>query len=300
MNLLNINDDVNNALLSVEKVLETNFKWDFKSNILKEATFHLLSVKGKLLRPGLVFIGAEAIGSVAEEYIDLAIAIEYLHISSLIHDDIIDKDDKRRGKETVHVKYGIENAILAGDALIARAVSLSAKYGERVVSKISGTAFQMCDGEALDYSVQEGKVKQDFNGYLEVARRKTASLISTSLSIASIRENKEENTVRKLENAGENLGIAFQIRDDIINAVGSVELGRRPGMDDATKNRPNIVSVIMNEKGNKKESVETAIALMEDYVGQAISKLSDFPRIDVLKQYINEYFNPEILRNYLY
>lgn len=299
MNLLNINEDINNALLTVERVIESNFKWDFKSNILKDATFHLLSVRGKLLRPGLVFVGAEAIGSNVNDYVDLATAIEYLHISSLIHDDIIDKDERRRGKESVHFKYGIENAILAGDALIARAVNLSSRYGEKVVSKISGTAFQMCDGEALDYSVQEGKIKQDFNSYLEVAKRKTASLISTSLSIASIRENKDDYIVRKLENAGENLGIAFQIRDDIINAVGSVELGRRPGNDDALKNRPNVVSVLMIDGRKKKESIEDAINLMEDYVKQALDKLSDFPRIEVLKQYVSAYFDSEVLRNYL-
>lgn len=300
MNLLNINDDINNALLKVERIIESNFKWDFKSNKLKDATFHLLSVRGKLLRPGLVFIGAEAIGSDVDDYVDLAIAIEYLHISSLIHDDIIDKDDRRRGKESVHFKYGIENAILAGDALIARAVNLSAKYGERVVSKISGTAFQMCDGEALDYSVQEAKVRQDYNSYIEVAKRKTASLISTSLSIASVRENKDDYITRSLENAGENLGIAFQIRDDIVNAVGSIELGKRPGNDDAIKNRPNIVSVFMNDGIEKKESLTRAINLMENYVNQALEKLSDFPRIEILKKYVNAYFNSDILRNYLY
>jgi len=300
MNLLNINEDIDNALSTVGRTLESSFKWDFKSNILRDATYHLLNVRGKLLRPGLVFVGAEAIGTDIFRYIDLAIAIEYLHISSLIHDDIIDKDDKRRGKESVHAKFGIEDAILAGDALIARAVNLSAKYGEKVVSKISGTAFQMCDGESLDFSVQKGKIKQDFDGYMEVAKRKTASLISTSLAIASIGDEKDEIITRKLENAGEYLGIAFQIRDDIINAIGSEELGRRPGMDDAVKNRPNIVSVIMGKGEKKKGSIDQAIKLMEDYVKEAVSKIEDFPRIDVLKRYINAYFDPEVLRNYLY
>ncbi|MCL4412670.1 MAG: polyprenyl synthetase family protein [Candidatus Thermoplasmatota archaeon] len=300
MNLMDISDDINAALSRTGKSIESDFKWVFKSSELRDATFHLLSVSGKLLRPGLVFVGSEAIGSNPMEYVELATAIEYLHISSLIHDDIVDKDEIRRGKQAVHVKYGIENAILAGDALIARAVSLSSKYGEQVVSRIAGTAFQMCDGEGLDFSVQNGKIGQDYEGYMEIARRKTASLISTSLSIAAVREGREAVTIRKLETAGENLGVAFQIRDDIINSIGAADLGKRPGNDDLLRNRPNVVTVLMADLEDKKKAVSRSIDLMEDFVQSAILTLSDFNRITILKKYINTFFDSKILRNYIY
>jgi geranylgeranyl pyrophosphate synthase len=299
MNVLNISENTSLALKEVELGLKGKFDWKFSSPELKGSTFHLLDFSGKMLRPTLVFIGAEAVGLNSMKYVDLAVAIEYLHISSLIHDDIVDHDTVRRGTDAVHVKYGLENALLAGDALIARAVFTSSPYGEGVMRRISETAFVMCDGESLDYGVQNKSVSINLKNYMIIAEKKTASLISTSLSIAAIHEKICQSAVEKLSSAGEDLGIAFQVRDDIINSIGSVELGKRPGKDDIKFNRPNIVSVLQLEGKERREATEAAIDLMSNYVSKALKKLSEFEKTDSIRKTIMTYFDSSELRKYL-
>jgi geranylgeranyl pyrophosphate synthase len=299
MNMLNISENAMVALQEVKNDLKGKFDWKFSSQNLKKATFHLLNVNGKLLRPTLVFVGAESVGLNSMKYVNLAIAIEYLHISSLIHDDIIDKDDMRRGLQTVHKKYGLENAILAGDALIAKAVALSSVYGENVVKKISEAAFRMCDGESIDFCTQRRNVEMTIHNYLEIAKKKTASLISTSISIAAVSEKMGDDVIAGLSKAGESLGVAFQVRDDVVNAVGSFELGKRPGKDDSVFNRPNIVTVFQLQGNNRREAIEKGIELMSHNVENAIEVLSAFEKINYIKKIIMTYFDEEELRKYL-
>ncbi|MEM0138622.1 MAG: polyprenyl synthetase family protein [Thermoplasmatales archaeon] len=299
MTSLDISENTQIALQEVKKELIDNFNWRFSSRSLMRSTFHLLNVDGKLLRPTLVFVGAESVGLNSIKYVNLAIAIEYLHISSLIHDDIIDKDEVRRGVETVHKKFGIENAILAGDALIARAVYLSAVYGEDAVRHISEAAFRMCDGESMDFCTQRKKLDTTLENYMDIARKKTASLISTSTSIAAISEKMGDKVIGSLSQAGELLGVAFQVRDDVINAVGAYELGKRPGKDDYKFNRPNIVTVLERSGYTKKEAVNESIEVMSSNVRKAIECLSAFEKIDYIKKIILTYFDESQLRKYL-
>ena len=297
--MLHISENSMVALQEVKNDLNGKFYWKFSSQNLEKSTFHLLNVNGKLLRPTLVFVGAESVGLNSMKFVDLAIAIEYLHISSLIHDDIIDKDEMRRGIETVHNKYGIENAILAGDALIARAVALSSAYGENVVKKIAEAAFLMCDGESMDFCTQRRNFDMNLETYMDIATKKTASLISTSISIAAVTEKLGEGIIGRLSKAGELLGVAFQVRDDVINAVGSFELGKRPGNDDKKFNRPNIVSVFEYSGLGKKEAIEKSIQIISNNVRDAIQELSEFEKINYIKKIIAAYFDEEDLRKYL-
>ena len=297
--MLHISENSMVALQEVKNDLNGKFHWKFSSPNLEKSTFHLLNVNGKLLRPTLVFVGAESVGLNSMKFVDLAIAIEYLHISSLIHDDIIDKDEMRRGIETVHNKYGIENAILAGDALIARAVALSSAYGENVVKKIAEAAFLMCDGESMDFCTQRRNFDMNLGTYMDIATKKTASLISTSISIAAVTEKLGEGIIGRLSKAGELLGVAFQVRDDVINSVGSFELGKRPGNDDKKFNRPNIVSVFEYSGLGKKEAIEKSIQIISKNVRDAIQELSEFEKINYIKKIIAAYFDEEDLRKYL-
>ncbi len=297
--MLHISENSMVALQEVKNDLNGKFHWKFSSQNLEKSTFHLLNVNGKLLRPTLVFVGAESVGLNSMKFVDLAIAIEYLHISSLIHDDIIDKDEMRRGIETVHNKYGIENAILAGDALIARAVALSSAYGENVVKKNAEAAFLMCDGESMDFCTQRRNFEMNLETYMDIATKKTASLISTSISIAAVTEKLGEGIIGRLSKAGELLGVAFQVRDDVINAVGSFELGKRPGNDDKKFNRPNIVSVFEYSGLGKKEAIEKSIQIISNNVRDAIQELSEFEKINYIKKIIAAYFDEEDLRKYL-
>ena len=239
---------------------------DFVNEELMEPAGYLLKNRGKLLRPALVFLGADYIEAEdIDAYTGIAEAVELLHTSSLVHDDIIDKDMVRRGKPSTNAKYGNEAAILAGNALISRAIQSASPYGSEVVEAISKTAMKMCAGEMLDFKYQNMDGVPEIEDYINAAGLKSSSLIGTSTSIAAVYNHNKKSS--ELYDFGFLLGTAFQIRDDIIDFSGESMSGRR---------RLNIVNCIMENNGIKEEDAMLKAAEMNvRYVEDAISRLSD-------------------------
>ena len=239
---------------------------DFVNEELMEPAEYLLKNRGKLLRPALVFLGADYIEAEdIDAYTGIAEAVELLHTSSLVHDDIIDKDMIRRGKPSTNAKYGNEAAILAGNALISRAIQSASPYGSEVVEAISKTAMKMCAGEMLDFKYQNMDGVPEIEDYINAAGLKSSSLIGTSTSIAAVYNHNKKSS--ELYEFGFLLGTAFQIRDDIIDFSGESMSGRR---------RLNIVNCIMENNGIKEEDAMLKAAEMNvRYVEDAISRLSD-------------------------
>ena len=183
----------------------------------------------------------------------------------MVHDDIIDKDMVRRGRPSTNARYGNEAAILAGNALISRAIQSASPYGSGVVEAISKTAMKMCAGEMLDFKYQNMDGVPNIEDYINAAGLKSSSLIGTSTSIAAVYNHNEKSS--ELYEFGFLLGTAFQIRDDIIDFSGESLSGRR---------RLNIVNCIMENRGIGEEDAMLKAAEMNvRYVEDAISKLSD-------------------------
>ncbi len=263
--------------MQVEKTavrLKSFSKRDFIERELDEPSRYLLVTPGKLLRPTLVFLGAEYIGSRnLGKYVGLASSIELLHVSSLIHDDIIDKDIKRRGKKAVHAKFGAEKAILAGDALISKAIQEATPYGSKVVDAIAKAAMKMCAGEVLDYKYQSYGDQPSISNYLKVARLKSTELIGTAAAIPALHAS--NRSAGELYRFGIEIGVAFQIRDDIQD-FGSTKGGRRL----------NVVRCIMKEKNcSKEKSIDYAASLNRNYVKSAIGKLKNNDKASLLRDY---------------
>lgn len=232
--------------LVVSRLSEVRFN-DNSSRKLSEAGMHLLKSGGKLVRPALVLLGSHVTNGINRKSLDAAIAVELIHTASLIHDDLLDKDTVRRGVPTVHTLYGDGIAILSGDLLISKAIELSASCGEAAISELSRAAIDMSHGEAMDYEAQLSGRPLTLEEYLAIARLKTASLIGSSAAIGAIVAGADTARVDTLRRYGENLGIAFQIRDDYYNA-----LGQSPGKEKSTGNderlhRPNIVTVLRGQ-----------------------------------------------------
>ncbi|MGC8628713.1 MAG: polyprenyl synthetase family protein [Candidatus Micrarchaeia archaeon] len=239
-------------------------KEEFIAKDLFDASMHLLKNPGKLLRPALVFIGAEIVEDKQHEFTDLAISIELLHVSSLIHDDIIDKSPVRRGVEAVQKKFGENIAMLAGDALIAKAIMLASPYGGKVINKISQAAMAMCAGEALDAKF-EGK-PVTLEQYIKIVRLKSASLISTSLGIAGSYIDSRYTDL--LESIGLNAGIAFQIRDDVLDFLeGESEEAKTAAFTAFDRSR----------KINTKDEVKKAVKLNNEYIDSALKEANSLP-----------------------
>ncbi len=259
---------------------------DFSDKRMLGPATHLLKSPGKLLRPAMVFLGAGMVGEECEPFIDLAAGAEILHTASLVHDDIIDRDVKRRGIAAVHSKYGNETAILAGDALIAKGVMLISKYGVDVTSAMANAALDMCAGELLDHALEEERRMPDAREYLKVARLKSGSLLGTCCSIVPLYKKKE--IARELFAFGMNAGIAFQIRDDVLETVDGSERRMNGGKKVAAETfRQNIVNILGADQDiGPSEALENAVALNNYFADRALGSIKGSAARSALRNYI--------------
>ena len=202
---------------------------------------------GKRLRPILVIAGAEAVGGRADEVLDTACALELIHAYSLIHDDLpaMDDDDYRRGRLTNHKVFGEAMAILAGDALLTLAFRLVAANAARVaapaivgevVTEVADAAGTdgMVGGQVVDIESEGKAISPEMLDYIHL--RKTAALIRASLRVGALLAGAGAEQVEAISQAGQSLGLAFQIVDDILDVEGSLaELGKSAGSDERKK-----------------------------------------------------------------
>jgi geranylgeranyl pyrophosphate synthase len=206
-----------------------------KPDSLYDACRYSLESGGKKLRPMLVLLSAKAVGGKFTQVYNAALAVELLHTFTLVHDDIMDNSLKRRGKETVYKRYDYNTAILAGDILAAIAFEtllMDCKNNSReVISAFTKGLITVCEGQGLDKEF-ELKVDVSLEQYREMIYKKTAALIEMCCNISSLLCNAKKNHVDQLTAFGKNLGIAFQIQDDLLDIIGDEnEFGKVIGSD---------------------------------------------------------------------
>lgn len=223
-----------NYVSQVESALK-EIDYSGKPAELYEPIDYFMSLGGKRLRPALCLAACEMFGKKAEYALNPALGIEVFHNFTLVHDDIMDHADVRRGKPTVHEKWNINTAILAGDTMLVRAYQLMASVDEPVLKPVldtfSKTAIEVCEGQQYDMSFEtQGPVKEE--DYIEMIRLKTSVLLGAALKIGAFTGGASEAMADKLYAFGENIGIAFQIQDDLLDAFGNPEkVGKKPGGD---------------------------------------------------------------------
>ena len=171
--------------------------------------------EGKRLRPLLVILSAESVGGQRKKIMPLALAFEFMHTATLVHDDIIDQDDVRRDRPAVHKKWSVNQAILAGDALIALAVGLSSTYGEDIMKTVANSALELCDGENMDISFAPQMMNEE--SYFRRIKKKSASLFQAATYCGALAGGGTLLDVNSLSAFGENFGIAYQLRDDLLD-----------------------------------------------------------------------------------
>jgi geranylgeranyl diphosphate synthase type II len=195
---------------------------------------YILEHGGKRLRALLVLMGCELMGRDASEALPAALAVEYFHNYTLIHDDIMDKAHIRRGRETVHVKYGTNAAILSGDVLLIYAYHYLNQYDARLTKQLltilNRTAIEVCEGQSMDMSFEmRSDVGED--EYLEMIRMKTSVLLAAALKFGALIGGATEKEADLLYSYGENLGLAFQMQDDLLDTYGGDQVGKKIGGD---------------------------------------------------------------------
>jgi geranylgeranyl diphosphate synthase, type II len=196
---------------------------------------HILNAGGKRLRAVLLLLASEAVGGKSASALDAACAIELLHTFTLVHDDVMDKSDLRRGVPTIHTKWDVDTAILSGDqiAACAHAVLLNAKTTKhKEIFQVFANAFvEVCEGQGYDKNF-ESRIDVDVEDYLMMIEKKTARMISASTEIGAIIGGGTVAQIKALRQFGKYIGLAFQIQDDILDIDGEEKtFGKAIGRD---------------------------------------------------------------------
>jgi len=222
---------------------------------LYDAASHLIIHGGKRLRPYLVLKSCQMLGGKQSDAISAASAVEMIHNFTLVHDDIMDNDEMRHGVTTTHKKFDIPLAILAGDVLYSKAYNtisskskLSSNYTTQLVSKLSKTCIEICEGQVDDIKFAENKRIPTEKEYVKMIEKKTAVLFEVSCAMGAICAKRKQKDVKNLSAFGRNLGIAFQITDDLIGIIGDSKITKKPVGNDIREGKKSLPIILAIKK----------------------------------------------------
>lgn len=216
---------------------------------------YFLQIGGKRMRPILVLLGAELFGKSKEDAIHAALAVELFHNFTLIHDDIMDNAPVRRTQATVHTKWNTNIAILSGDALFVKAYEELAKQKEVIAELMqifNKTALEVCEGQQMDMDFED---RSDVTSeeYIEMVRLKTSVLLGCALEMGAIVANASKEDAEHIYSFGENIGIAFQIQDDILDLYADPDkFGKQVG-GDVLANKKTLLNLLAKENANTQQ-----------------------------------------------
>ena len=215
----------------LEQFNEAFRKTLFSDNpLLEKAIEHLLKAPGKQIRPLLVLLSARMVGKVDDKVINVALALEMLHTATLVHDDVVDESDRRRGLPSLNAFLSNQVAVLSGDFILSKALECAALTEDiRVVRYISQVGQSLADGELLQVANKDSDVLSE-PAYFDVISRKTASLFSVCARLGALAAGGSEADAERLAQFGKLIGICFQIRDDVFD-YGTAEVGKPVGND---------------------------------------------------------------------
>ena len=245
---------------------------------IPEVTAHLVEAGGKRLRPMLTLASARLCGYEGPYHVHLAATVEFIHTATLLHDDVVDESEKRRGRPTANLLWDNKSSVLVGDYLFARSFQLMTETGNMGVLRIlSNAAATIAEGEVLQLTAAQDLATTE-GIYLQVVRGKTAALFSAATEVGGVIAERPEEEVQALHAYGDALGIAFQIADDLLDYWGGEQTGKNVG-DDFRERKltlPVIRAVAVAdaeerafwkrtiEKGDQREDdLEQALALLE-------------------------------------
>jgi len=238
---------------SLSQAVETFFRSTFSTSnpLITEAVKRMLAAGGKRLRPRVTLLAAQACGGEPLEHLYLAAYMELIHVATLIHDDVVDNAQLRRGVNATAVDYGNRVSVLAGDYLFAWIFkNVTANYDAPIPHILSATLADICDGEVLQLRAL-GDLQTDVTRYLEVAEKKTASLFAASASCGAIAAGGEARLVEALREFGRWYGVAFQMTDDLLDLTAEEATIGKPVGNDLRERKMTIPLICALERGDR-------------------------------------------------
>ncbi|HEV8284946.1 MAG TPA: polyprenyl synthetase family protein [Chitinophagaceae bacterium] len=239
---------------------------------------YILQLGGKRIRPVLCLMGNELFDEIVPDAWHVATAIELFHNFTLIHDDIMDKAPLRRGKETVHAKFGESTALLAGDVMLVAAYDylnkINISYIHSVIGLFNKTAREVCEGQQLDMDFEKAD-EVSLDDYLHMIELKTSVLLAACLKLGSILGGASQRNQNLLYEFGKKLGIAFQIQDDYLDAFGDPQkFGKEPGGDiKANKKTFLLIQALATADASQKKELKKLMAGNGDHKTEKVLQL---------------------------
>jgi octaprenyl-diphosphate synthase len=309
-------DEIKAPINREMEAFELRFRDSMKSSVplLDKITYYIVKRKGKQIRPMFVFLSAGICGGITESTYRAASLIELLHTATLVHDDVVDDSNERRGFFSINALWKNKIAVLVGDYLLSRGLLLSVDHGEFDVLRIvSHSVREMSEGELLQIEkARRLDIQEDV--YFEIIRKKTATLIASCCASGAASAGCTPEQVETMRQIGENIGIAFQIKDDLFDYESGGAIGKPTGIDikerkmtlpliytlanSDAKSRSKIINIVKNhntETGKVEEVIQMVKAgngmryaeeKMREYRDKALEMLKQFPENEYSRSFV--------------
>ena len=292
---------------------ESKFKDSMKSSVplLDKITHYIVKRKGKQMRPMFVFLSAKVCGNISESTYRAASLIELLHTATLVHDDVVDDANERRGFFSINALWKNKIAVLVGDFLLSKGLLISLDNKEfQLLQIVTNAVREMSEGELLQIE-KARKLDIEEKIYFEIIRQKTASLIASCCACGAASTGANEETINKMQRFGEQVGIAFQLKDDLFDYGTGEHIGKPTGIDIKEKKmtlpliyalskssyfeKRQLINTIKNHNENpvkvaevidfvvKSGGIEYAQKKMNEYKNNALSILNEFENNEAKK-----------------
>ena len=265
--------------------------------MIPEVANHLISSGGKRLRPMVTLAAARMFDYAGDGHVKLATSVEFMHTATLLHDDVVDESDMRRGKKTARMIWGNQASVLVGDYLLGQAFRMMVEVGSlKALEILSSAASVIAEGEVMQLAAAKN-LETTEDEYLAVIKAKTAALFSAAAEVGPVIASASKSEQAALRSYGTNLGLAFQLIDDALDYGGNArDLGKNTG-DDFREGKITLPVILsyrrgtqeerlfwksaIEDSGNDDEALEKATALMGRYgaIGETISRARHFGNI---------------------
>lgn len=276
-----------------------------KDQPVRQLLDYMNTRSGKMIRPGLVLLSADAVGKITDKHIRIAAIVEMIHNATLLHDDVIDQGQQRRGLATINHLWGNESAVILGDFLLSRVFSMCADLSPKIISIIAATAARTCEGE-LRQIMQRRNWRLSEAEYIDIIAEKSAVFLSSCCRLGALLSRAGKGKVESLARFGFNAGIAFQITDDLLDVTGDENKTGKTGGKDADRNKLTLAVIHLLQVVDRKEkakvydrlnaagmnksaltqmlrsygSLEYAHHRAQEYVARALRELAKLPESD--------------------